>query len=306
MFGLETLDILIGLATVYLVFGMTCTAIVEALMVWLNVRSHNLEAAFKELFDGNLNADKKFIDEFYAHPLVQSLSQGKDGRPSYIPAEIVSQVVENLILADKNVSELKQALAQLPPNSRVKGVLEALFKQVNEQEQEFRHALETHFNHLMDRTSGWVKRRSHTFTLIVSIVLVLGANLDSVSLTNSLAANPNARLKLVEIAQQRVNETQEKISAAENENPDALQTALKANDTAKRSLAEATATLESANVQLGWHDYPKTFEGWLTKIAGLLVSIFAVSLGAPFWFDILQKFMQVRATGTSPREADKK
>jgi hypothetical protein len=39
-------------------------------------------------------------------------------------------------------------------------------------------------------------------------------------------------------------------------------------------------------------------------LAGLLVSIFAVSLGAPFWFDVLQHFMQVRAAGVSPPKTE--
>jgi len=44
MLGLETLDVLIGLITVYLSFAMACTVIVEAIASWLNVRSKNLEA----------------------------------------------------------------------------------------------------------------------------------------------------------------------------------------------------------------------------------------------------------------------
>ena len=33
------------------------------------------------------------------------------------------------------------------------------------------------------------------------------------------------------------------------------------------------------------------------KIVGLLVSVLAVSLGTPFWFEILQRFMQLRSSG---------
>jgi hypothetical protein len=41
----------------------------------------------------------------------------------------------------------------------------------------------------------------------------------------------------------------------------------------------------------------------LTKLAGLTITALAISLGAPFWFDILQKFMNVRGTGTKPDTA---
>jgi hypothetical protein len=37
-------------------------------------------------------------------------------------------------------------------------------------------------------------------------------------------------------------------------------------------------------------------------VAGWILTAIAASLGAPFWFDTLNKFMNVRAAGTSPRE----
>ena len=48
MFGLETLDILIGMMTVYFIFGIACTAIVETISAWACIRSLNLEVALNE------------------------------------------------------------------------------------------------------------------------------------------------------------------------------------------------------------------------------------------------------------------
>jgi hypothetical protein len=38
---------------------------------------------------------------------------------------------------------------------------------------------------------------------------------------------------------------------------------------------------------------------------GWLITAFAVSLGAPFWFDLLNKFVNVRASGKAPEEEPK-
>jgi len=38
----------------------------------------------------------------------------------------------------------------------------------------------------------------------------------------------------------------------------------------------------------------------LVYIAGILLTTFAISLGAPFWFDLLLKFVNVRKAGTKP------
>jgi hypothetical protein len=64
--------------------------------------------------------------------------------------------------------------------------------------------------------------------------------------------------------------------------------------------------MELAGLPLGWKDYPKTLGEWVTKGAGLIVSILAVSLGGPFWFDVLQWFMQLRATGVALRATSQK
>lgn len=77
---------------------------------------------------------------------------------------------------------------------------------------------------------------------------------------------------------------------------------------------------ESLQLPIGWssdpHDpryfrfrHPELsldFATWvLSKLFGLIISIFAVSLGAPFWFDTLSKFMNLRSAGTPPGETKK-
>jgi hypothetical protein len=46
---------------------------------------------------------------------------------------------------------------------------------------------------------------------------------------------------------------------------------------------------------------PEAILPWILLIAGYLMTAFAVMLGAPFWFDVLNKFMVIRGT-VKPRE----
>lgn len=39
---------------------------------------------------------------------------------------------------------------------------------------------------------------------------------------------------------------------------------------------------------------------WLVKIMGILITTFAGSLGAPFWFQLLNKIVDLRAAGKQP------
>ena len=57
---------------------------------------------------------------------------------------------------------------------------------------------------------------------------------------------------------------------------------------------------------MGWsREWVSTATGltWLAKVAGLLFTAIAASLGAPFWFDILSKFVAIRGAGTPPPKA---
>ncbi len=283
MFGLETLDVLIGLVTIYLVFGIACTAIVEAVATLLGLRSSNLENALKELFAGDLSQTTLFVNAFYAHPLVQALSKGDYGRPSYIPTNIVGQVVEALVTANGTAASLSTAVAALPgtpETNRIKGLLTTLAAQAGGNIAAFRQSVEAQFDAAMDRAAGWFKRHTQVIALVAAGLLVGFANVDTVDLAKSLGSNSTARVKLVEIAQQNLTNAEAPAAQAG----------------AQQALAAAELNLQSAGLALGWTRWP-TAEEWPAKVSGLLISLFAVSLGAPFWFDVLQRFMQVRAAG---------
>jgi hypothetical protein len=48
-------------------------------------------------------------------------------------------------------------------------------------------------------------------------------------------------------------------------------------------------------------DFPTQWAAWILKFFGLLTTMIAITLGAPFWFDALNKVMVVRAT-VKPKE----
>ena len=291
MFGLETLDILIGMMTVYFMFGIACTAIVEAISAWTRIRSQNLDVALNEFLSGDLSQNQQFITQFFEHPLIQSLSKGNQGRPSYIPPDIFAQVVEALVVSKSAMATLSAGVNAMPgnaKNNRIKGILETVVAQTGNNAATFRNAVAKQFDAVMDRASGWYKRKMQTITLIVATVLVLGGNIDTLNLATVLASNPDVREKMVAIAQQEVNE-------AKNQAQDKERIAI-----AKGKYNHAIDVMQSAGFELGWKGWPQGVAEWLAKVVGLLVTIFAVSLGGPFWFDILQRVMQVRSTGPKP------
>jgi hypothetical protein len=51
--------------------------------------------------------------------------------------------------------------------------------------------------------------------------------------------------------------------------------------------------------------FPRGGNDWVIKLLGLLVTTLAATLGAPFWFDVLNKIINIRSTGPSPNETAK-
>ena len=119
-------------------------------------------------------------------------------------------------------------------------------------------------------------------------------------LVHHLTSDAAARAALVNAAQEAA-----KLPAPEGGAPD----------------ARVNVVLDRArdlNLPLGWTLTPNDprripleysgwdFSGWLFfKFLGLLVSAFAVSLGAPFWFDLLSKFVNIRGAGVPPEKPKK-
>jgi len=72
-----------------------------------------------------------------------------------------------------------------------------------------------------------------------------------------------------------------------------------AADTTSQLLQQLT----SLPVPMGWAGAPLTrgLSAWAYAVVGWLITGFAISLGAPFWFDLLQNVLNINVRGTGPK-----
>ena len=167
--------------------------------------------------------------------------------------------------------------------------------------EKFRENLENWFNSSMDRFAGWYKRWTQQICLLIGTILVVIANADTLALANRLARDGALRSAIAGAAD---TATQKMAGAFDPKDHTGV-------EQARQQLLEEA---EKLNLPLGWIDtkingvqdpfqyerIPTGLLGWVLKVVGLLISALAVSLGAPFWFDTLSKFMHVRAAGKVP------
>jgi hypothetical protein len=160
----------------------------------------------------------------------------------------------------------------------------------------FRTSVETWFDLTMDRVSGWYKRRTQIALIIIAVIVTLIANADAVQVGRALWNDDAVRAAVVAQAQQAVDKGQA--------TPDVGKGASQAADT----LSQQVSDVKSLGLPLGWSTDskdPRWFDsGWgaAGKVFGLIATMLALTLGAPFWFDLLGRVSRLRTTGKPERE----
>ena len=161
--------------------------------------------------------------------------------------------------------------------------------------------LEDWFNGAMDRVSGIYKRYTQGILLVLSAVICILLNVNTLVIAQALAQNPTLRAAVAADAQ----------GAATN--PD-FTNALTSSNSAEATNAINTQVDQIERIEglpIGWGGaavshlkalFPAhaNFVQWLISalevLAGWLITAFAIMLGAPFWFDVLGKIMVIRST----------
>jgi len=152
--------------------------------------------------------------------------------------------------------------------------------------------IEIWYNNLMGRVSIWYKKRTRVRLFWLGCILGLLLNIDSIQLFNHFNANPESRKAIMQYYEKNASELETKA---------ALQTDTSAvpdmRKKAKEYLDSLKVTAESANLPVGLDKnifnaaLPSTsvFRYILFKLFGIIITGFAASFGAPFWFDVLRK-----------------
>jgi hypothetical protein len=344
MLNSETLEVAIGMAFLVLLMSLVCTAIkewVEGLLKW---RAMDLERGIRTLLD---DADGTITRYVYQHPLVNSLFAGQydpshlrvsrttpgqgvqemrlSGRrhlPSYIPARNFARAVIDIVArgpvhgddgdqltARLSVDALRQRVLALQSAHLRRALLSAMDHAAGDLDRVQKN-VEQWFDSTMDRASGWYKRRTQALLFVLGIGVAVVLNVDSLHVMNRLTTDKTFRDAVVRQAE-----------AAKA--PDSA-----ASATPTEKLDDLRRQIRQVSLPMGWigntprqlctdfdadqHGQPCVLVGnlthaWLRVVLGWFITSFAVMLGAPFWFDVLNRVMVIRSTvkphEKSPEEA---
>jgi hypothetical protein len=223
--------------------------------------------------------------------------------PSYIAPRsfalaLLDTIAPDVLLTDASgnraadndvIRKTREAIARLSIPTGVKRRLLALLDDARGDTEAFRLNVEAWFDDTMARVSGWYKRTTQLFIALVAVVVTLGLNVNTLTMGERLWRDPTLRAA---VAQQAGTATGKTDGA-----------------TARERVDNAVANVEDVTklgAPIGWaqnnpgdprHVDLGSLRGIARGVGGWLLTILALSLGAPFWFDTLSRLSRLRGSG---------
>jgi hypothetical protein len=303
--NLPALDVALGLAFLYFLLSTVCSALNEGIASVLGWRAKTLEDAIRNLLaHGKWEEDlegrarrrhltAELFDNWRIRALVRDPKSKKRrrNRPSYMPPRAFSLAVAETLAAgpqepepDKSPWELAddQILArvgnaiQTMPKSQARALVEKAYINAGGTLDGFRRQVERGFDDSMERASGWYKRKVQLTVAILAALVTLALNIDSTQVASRLWSDKAVRTAVAA-----------KASTARD----------------SQSAADAVDSVNELKLPLGWSagNAPDDVGAAVRSIPGWLITIAALSLGAPFWFDLLSRVARLRGSGV-PKE----
>jgi hypothetical protein len=177
-------------------------------------------------------------------------------------------------------------------------------------------AFKVHYDEIMDRATDWYKRSVHISLIAIGMVLAVAFDADTFKIFNSLTDNPDDRQELMTLAESFVANNKIETYAIPPRDSNATDSAKLVRVTELTGLVDSILVNEIRKVPaplgLGWNptfsEQMATAESngrsavlfFLIKLFGWFITALAMSLGAPFWFDLLQKVINIRNAGVRP------
>ena len=331
-------DTVIGLSFAFFVLSLAASAIAEWVATVLQKRSKYLLRGLRAMLEGTAEdpdrgttrfwsavqaertitkdalrvldgtrpsaADGTALARLLRHPLIAAQAQRRAGGsvtrpPSYLAASTVAAAVLDEFVGDDPSAMLEGRVAANALPEPLSTTLTALARQADGSVTAFASAVEAWYDAQMARVSGYYKRWIKRWILVIAAVLVLVMHIDAISMAGTLWRDPKVRQAVVALASPsscdaQKNDQQAYIACLNTEAAGLRSAGLSVGPPAGCAFADLGACL------LPQRPAPYTPQDVVPVIAGLLLSVLAASLGAPFWFQVLTRLASLRNTGDKP------
>lgn len=297
------LEVAISLVVIYFLMSTLVSFINEIIALLFSFRGELLYKAIKELLD-----ESGLHEELYASANIHKLRifdflKKFNYKPASIPAENFSDAfLEKVLNSPSSVNELKQNIEGLKNNFLHKLMLqkynELIAKGISIES--FRESIKSWYDNYMNVISEVYKLKMKVVSFLVSVILCLSMNIDTLELTKFFWENKSSREQLNNFA----NDLTANYAKVDTINLDKKQQ-LQANIKNSKMII---ADINQFNLPIYWNNY----DIWkstnddscnyvvriLIKIFGIMITACCLTLGAPFWFQLMKQLVDYKKEKT--------
>ena len=204
---------------------------------------------------------------------------------SYIKIQEIYGSVKELV--DEKVinnlpDSLVETLAVIAKRTQIK------IEDIDKELQQFQKEIETWFDRSMDRASGVYKRNAKGVAILIGMLVAAATNADTLHIVSRLSKDSALRTTITERA----------IRTRQGDDINQVKQAL---ENVSLPIGWSSTNLQQqAEGSKEWRINKWSFS-YLKRLFGWILSAIAIAMGAPFWFDILGKLINVRNAGPKPR-----
>ncbi len=329
MTSLPILDLIAGLIFIYFLLSIVCNAIFEGLSALLSLRSSMLTQWITQNFP---NLAGHFLDHTMLKGISAKGKGNSYLSASNFSLILVDAITKEIGKVPETLADIKTAIEDFetrntqifPPDfQRALKIFITESQQAaakaehgKSELQQFRNYVEHWFDSMMERVGGAYKRKAQAASFLIALITSVALNIDSIELMNYLYNNPDGRQALAVASYRAAGDTsymnmvnqikQQQQSIIGNDSNPAVNDSLRAINQnlsqvihavqQQKQAVDTTAATLAMYIPFGWNHEAKADleKNPVRKTGGLLITIFAVCLGAPFWFDLLGKVANLR------------
>jgi hypothetical protein len=334
MFNNVALDVVIGLVFIYLLYSLLATILCEWIVTLVGLRGKALRKIIFQMLDDEtteiIDNSMRLGNAFYRHPgikyMVEDLIFLKKN-PVYISKEAFSKVLIDLLRGQdvmpgqsfrqpiqnsldsgkiawkfSKCTEDRKKENDIKIDSETLSYLKSMWTDSQGDVQKFQAYIEIWYTEMMDKCTGVYKKYNQFVLLGVGIFVATLFNVDTIKIARKLENSPELRKQMLgQINDFRKAHPKMNFQITKPTTPlDSQYYALEENY--KNALNTASGDIYRVNdlLSLGWSGTGKqNFNGY--SFLGWFLTAIAISFGAPFWFDLLNKLMSLRAA-IAPRD----
>jgi hypothetical protein len=272
-----------------MLFSMLSSTFLELVDATFSLRGRHLRNTLENMLGDHST-------EFFKHPIFRQLAYAANNKhrisPNALPGWINKNTFGAIVMDILNAKDGNQLHTQISSmeDGELKRLMFFLLRQSNGDVDVFKQNVEHWFDEIMARATDWYKRNTKFWLFLIGFGLAGVFNADTIRIYQSLSANAAARDRLTELAES---------FAANRDSVPTLQFGKKSPEQAKAEFVAIQKTytqIVQSPLGLGWdeEDGGGGLPWWLVKLAGLILTGLAVTLGAQFWFDALKKVISLK------------